>query len=122
MINFLSDDIFGLNGYSCADSDVFPLFEAAKFMIVFVQIAVPFGLVLWGSIDWFKALIAHDEKEMRMKRKPFLARVIAAIIVIVLPWLMTFISKVVAGSSNTANFWTCYHEAKPQINFIKIQD
>jgi hypothetical protein len=125
MFNFLEnttvDDILGLDGYSCATSDFFPILEATKFIIRIIQIAVPFGLIIWGSLDWFKALIAHDEKEMRMKRKPFLARVIAAMIVLVLPWIMTLISKVVAGESNTADFWTCYHEAKPRIDFTKLQ-
>jgi hypothetical protein len=126
MINFLDnilgEDVFGLEGYSCANSNVFPIFEAVKFFIIIVQIAVPFGLILWGSLDWFKALIAHDEKEMRMKRKPFLARVIAAMIVLVFPWLITLISNIVAGQSNTVNFFTCYHEAKPRIDFSKWQE
>lgn len=125
MFNFLEnttvDDLLGLDGYSCATSDFFPILEATKFIIRIIQIAVPFGLIIWGSLDWFKALIAHDEKEMRMKRKPFLARVIAAMIVLVLPWIMTLISKAVAGESNTADFWTCYHEAKPRIDFTKLQ-
>lgn len=125
MINFLDDigeDLLGIDGYSCASSDVFPFFEAAKFIIRIIQIAVPFGLVIWGSLDWFKALIAHDEKEMRMKRKPFIARVIAALVVLILPWIMTAISNVVAGESNTVNFWTCYHEAQPRIDFSKLQE
>ena len=112
----MDSDLF-LEGYSCKDTKYFPMFEAAKFIIIIIQIAVPFALIIWGSIDWFKALIAHDEKEMRMKRRPFIARVVAALIIMFLPWLINFISKTIAGRSSSANFWTCYNEAKPRINF-----
>lgn len=113
MIYFL-DDYLGLDGYSCEGSRLFPIFQTVKFAIRVVQIAVPFALIIWGSLDWFKALIAHDEKEMRIKRKPFVSRVIAAVLIIVLPWIIELISKQLAG---TNEFWTCYAEAKPKINF-----
>ena len=119
MIFFLDEVI--IDGYSCAGTRLFPLFQLAKFIIVLIQISVPFGLVIWGSLDWFKALIAHDEKEMRMKRKPFIQRVIAAIIVLVLPWLVQLIAKTFAGKSQTADFWTCYSEAKARIDFSSWQ-
>jgi hypothetical protein len=119
MIFFLDEVI--IDGYSCAGTRLFPLFQLAKFIIVLIQISVPFGLVIWGSLDWFKALIAHDEKEMRMKRKPFIQRVIAAIIVLVLPWLVQLIAEIFAGKSQTADFWTCYSEAKARIDFSSWQ-
>lgn len=120
MIFFLDEVI--IDGYSCAGTRLFPLFQLAKFIIVLIQISVPFGLVIWGSLDWFKALIAHDEKEMRMKRKPFIQRVIAAIIVLVLPWLVQLIAETFAGKSQTADFWTCYSEAKARIDFSSWQN
>ena len=120
MIFFLDEVI--IDGYSCAGTRLFPLFQLAKFIIVLIQIAVPFGLVIWGSLDWFKALIAHDEKEMRMKRKPFIQRVIAAIIVLVLPWLVQLIAETFAGKSQTVDFWTCYSEAKARIDFSSWQN
>ena len=116
MINFL-DDTFLLEDYSCEGTRWFPIFQTAKFVIRVIQIAVPFALVIWGSLDWFKALIAHDEKEMRIKRKPFIARVVAALIVFFLPWFVEFISKQLAGKKKTADFWTCYAEAKAIIDF-----
>ena len=118
MINFLET----LSNFSCKGTKLFPLFQAAKFMIILIQIAVPFGLVIWGSLDWFKALIAGDEKEMRMKRKPFFQRVLAAIIILFLPWIVQLIAKGFAGKATTANFWVCYSEAKPVIDFSSWQN
>ena len=113
MLYFL-EEFFDIEDYICADSKWFPIFELAKFIIVIIQIAVPFALIIWGSLDWFKALIAHDEKEMRIKRKPFITRVVAALIVLILPWIVQLISNHLSGK---AEFWTCYSEAKPRIDF-----
>ena len=117
MINFMDDLLFGLNDYSCEGSYLLPLFQTMKFFIVVIQIAVPFALIIWGSLDWFKALIAHDEKEMRMKRKPFIQRVIAAMIVLMLPWLIQLTSKYIAGKSTNNKIWKCYTDAKAKIDF-----
>ena len=105
-----------LTTYNCA-TDVKPLFDAALFVIRIIQIAVPFALVIWGSLDFFKALIAGDEKEMKMKRKPFISRLVAAIIILILPWLVKLIARQIAGSSTTSNFWTCFDSAEPKIDF-----
>ena len=108
--------------YSCVDTKYFPIFQLLKFIIVLIQIAVPFALIIWGSLDWFKALIAHDEKEMRMKRKPFISRVIAALIIFLLPFIIQFISKFIVGQDKTNTFWLCYSEAEPIIDFRNVQN
>ncbi|MBR2997937.1 MAG: hypothetical protein IKF37_02535 [Bacilli bacterium] len=118
---FFLEDIVGGEGidfenFSCA-SDLLPIFAAAKFVIRVIQIAVPFALVIWGSLDFFKALIAGDEKEMKMKRKPFISRLVAAIVILILPWLVELIAGQVAGNADKANFWTCYKQAKAKIDF-----
>ena len=122
MIYFLDDTFLGITNYSCAKSPLFPVFEAIKFAIVVVQIAVPFALIIWGSLDWFKALIAHDEKEMRMKRKPFIKRVVAALLVLCLPWLVQLVSNIIADNDKSNSFWTCYSEAKARVDFKSWDD
>lgn len=121
MVNFLVKEAL-INGYDCAGTKFFPLFQATKFLIVLIQISVPFALVIWGSLDYFKALIARDEKEMRIKRKPFVQRVVAAMIVLVLPWLIQLLSRYMAGKDNTSNFWKCYNQAKAKLDFSEWQN
>ena len=117
MINFL--DSIQITSYSCEGTKYFPIFQTAKFFIRVIQIAVPFVLIIFGSIDWFKALIAHDEKEMRIKRKPFLKRVIFAMLILILPWLVEMLSNEISGETSENSFWKCYSEAKPKIDFRK---
>ena len=113
MINFL--DVTGLSDI-CSDVKIIPILAAAKFVIRIIQIAVPFALVIWGSLDWFKALIAGDEKEMKAKRKPFISRLVAAIVILVLPWLVELIASQIAGD-RADSFWKCYHNVEPGIDF-----
>ena len=54
---------------------------------------------------------------MKMKRKPFISRLVAAIVILVLPWLVELIARQIAGDSRTENFWTCYSTAEPKIDF-----
>ena len=113
LFNFLE---VSLENFKC-DQDIQPIFNAALFIIRLIQIAVPFALVIWGSLDFFKALIAGDEKEMKMKRKPFIGRLVAAIVILVLPWLVELIAKQIAGNKDAGNFWICYNNAIPKIDF-----
>lgn len=117
LFNFLE---VSLENFKC-DQDIQPIFNAALFIIRLIQIAVPFALVIWGSLDFFKALIAGDEKEMKMKRKPFIGRLVAAIIILVLPWIVKLVAKQIAGSEDASNFWKCYDSAKPKLNFEQWQ-
>lgn len=118
MINFLDDSI-QITSYSCEGTKYFPIFQTAKFFIVALQISIPFVLIIWGSLDWFKALIAHDEHEMKMKRKPFFKRVVYAMLVLILPWIIETITNQVASKAVSDNLFTCYAQAKPKIDFSK---
>ena len=57
---------------------------------------------------------------MKMKRKPFISRLVAAIVILVLPWLVELIASQIAGQSNAETFWSCYHKARPEIDFSGI--
>ena len=54
---------------------------------------------------------------MKMKRKPFIGRLVAAIVILVLPWLVKLVAKQIAGSNKANEFWTCYDSAEPKIDF-----
>ena len=46
-----------------------------KLVLRILQIAVPIGLILFGTIDMAKAVIAGDEKKMKEAQKPFIKRI-----------------------------------------------
>ena len=112
VFNFLNETV----DIQVCDGDTLFIFQIARLIIRILQIAVPFALIIWGSLDFFKAVIAGDEKEMKAKRKPFVHRLIAALLVLLLPLLVDAIMKTIA-SKQEEGFATCWSKAK---NFESI--
>ena len=69
---------------------------------LFIRIAAPFIIVLLGSLDFFKSMIAGDEKKMKESRGKFIKRLIAFGLLIVLPFVVQFVFSVMGtyGSEN----------------------
>ena len=67
-----------------------------------IRIAAPFIIILLGSLDFFKSVIAGDEKEMKKSRGKFIKRLIAFILLIILPFIVQFIFSTMGtyGSDN----------------------
>lgn len=96
------------------DKDTLFIFQIARLIITIIQFAAPFALIIWGSLDFFKALIAGDEKEMKAKRKPFVQRLVAAVIILILPWI---VNLVITTFTSNNDFKTCWKKAS---NFRNI--
>ena len=94
-----------------ADNSVFLVYQIAYWVIRIIQFGVPFALIIWGSLDFFKAVISGDEKEMKQKRKPFLHRVIAAVLVLILPSLVNLVLKNINLTANS-DFVNCWNAVK----------
>ena len=117
-IEFLAGQTIKL---SACDSNTLFIFQIARVVIRFLQIAVPFALIIWGSLDFFKAVIAGDDKEMKQKRKPFIQRVIAAVIVLLLPMLVDIIMKNLAKDQE-GWFVKCWKDSADNGGGIKLPD
>ena len=77
-----------------------------KLVLRILQIAVPIGLILFGTIDMAKAVIAGDEKKMKEAQKPFIKRIIAAVIVFLIPIIVNMVlSFVTTGNSDWIDCW-----------------
>lgn len=96
------------------------IFQTARLIIRVIQFVVPFALIIWGSLDFFKAVIAGDDKDMKVKRKPFVHRVVSALIILLLPSLVNVIMRNIAKNSYN-RFAECWNNADPK-NGINITD
>lgn len=67
-----------------------------------IRIIAPFLVILFGSLDFFKSMIANDEKQMRQARGKFIKRLIAFLLLIILPFIVQFIFSTMGtyGSEN----------------------
>ena len=77
----------------------------AKLVLRILQIAVPVGLILFGTIDMAKAVIAGDEKKMKEAQKPFIKRIVSAIIVFLIPYIVQVIVGLVTSNTEYKDCW-----------------
>lgn len=101
LIPFLAD---------CGQEELVPIFHYAVVVVTVLQIAAPIALIIWGTIDFLKGIIAGDEKKISAARKPFIQRLISAVVIFLIPWIVnTAINLFVSD----ANGWkACYNAAK----------
>ena len=81
-----------------------------KFIIALIKFGVPVLLVIWGSWDLGKAVMAQKEDEIKNAQKLFIKKLVIAVCVFLVP---TFISLAVgivdqnaSKSGGNAGCWT----------------
>ena len=96
-----------------------PIVRILRKVIWYIQILVPIGLLLYGSIDLGKAVIASDEKEVKAAQTRLIKRVVYAAVVFLVPMLVTLVMNLVAGSgaadSDTTSWQNCWRASGSQI-------
>ncbi|MBO5183012.1 MAG: hypothetical protein J6B64_01300 [Bacilli bacterium] len=90
-----------------------------RLVVRILQIVVPAALIVWGTIDMGKAVIAGDEKKIKEAKKPLIQRFISAIIVFLIPFLVNIIVNFVTAKTEYKDCWNAATE--PKIN-IKEND
>ena len=80
------------------------------YVVKVIQIVVPIALIICGSIDLLKSIISGDEKKISAARKPFIQRLISALIVFLLPWIVNLVIGFASEEGN--NDWkACWKDA-----------
>ncbi|MBR2678276.1 MAG: hypothetical protein IKE63_02545 [Bacilli bacterium] len=68
-----------------------------------VVIIIPIALIVYGTIDLGKAVIASDEKEVKAAQKRLIQRFIYAVLVFFVPTLVYFAMNLIASSDSDAD-------------------
>ena len=86
-------------------------------LLPIVQIGLPIVLIIFGTIDLGKAVIASDEKEVKAAQGRLIKRFIYAALIFFVVTLVTVLMNVVANGANandeanTTNWYTCWKNA-----------
>ena len=102
--------MFILDG-KCAYGDLLPILDVIKFILTIIQYVVPVILILMGTIDLVKAVTQGKEDDIKKGQKTLISRAIAAVIVFLVPLLVT----VIMGLIGTPEWKTCWSEAEPRV-------
>ncbi len=102
LFNILACEV---NGVEIADSIV----NIFKFLIGLIKIGVPILLVIWGSWDLGKAVMAQKDDEIKNAQKLFIKKLIIAILVFLVPTFIGIALNVVDTSdSNGVKSQSCW--------------
>jgi hypothetical protein len=77
--------------------DFGPVLDIIETIIRIICIVVPIVLVIICSIDFTKAVIAHDEDAMKKAMNASIKKLIAGAIIFLLPFVVSFVMEIVGG-------------------------
>ena len=99
--------------FAACDKDLVIIFRLLYGVINLIKIFVPVLLILFGTIDLAKAVIAGKEDEMKKAQSTLIKRVIYAVAVFLVVTLVTFLMSYVAdtGVADTNSWKSCWNEA-----------
>ena len=95
-------------------SQLAPTISIIKTVLSLVQWAIPIILIVIGTFDMMKAVIASKEDEIKAAQKLLIKRIIYAVIIFLIPTIVYFVLNIVSNTSgvngaDAANFWSCWN-------------
>ena len=83
-------------------------------IVVAIQVVVPILLIIWGMIDFAKAIIGQDEDKIKAGQKTFIKRLIAAVVVFLIVTIVQLAINLAASIGGEGNdsgtAWSCAKE------------
>jgi len=74
--------------------------EFIKEILGLVKIAIPILIILLGSIDFVKAIIAKNDEQIKKAQSAFVTRLIIGVVIFFVPLILKFILRL-AGLSDS---------------------
>lgn len=98
---------------ACSES-LRPIISVFKTIIRYIQILIPIALILLGTLDLGKAVIAQDEDKISAGLQIFIKRLIYAVIVFFVVAIVQLVMGLVAdtdtGNADTTSWKSCWQE------------
>lgn len=97
----------------CQDDTMLKVFGLVKFVLNVICVIVPIVMIVLGTIDLFKAVVASKEEEIKKRQNTLITRLIAGIIVFLVPAIVTLIMGLIGQGGTGKNDWgRCWEKAK----------
>lgn len=94
--------------------DLGNIVKIVKFLLTIIQWVVPIILIVLGTIDLVKAVIAGKEEEIKKNQTNLIKRVIAAVIVFLVPMIVT----ILMGWLGNDDWKTCWNNTSGDIKTL----
>ncbi len=89
----------GSSFFDCSNERFVKIIRLLKAFLQIIQIAVPIGLILLGTIDFGKAVVSVDEDGIKKGQKTFFRRCVSAVLVFLVVTIVNLIMGIIAGSN-----------------------
>ena len=102
-----------LIGASDPCGGLLPLVKVIVQLIKIFMIVIPVALIIYGTIDLGKAVIASDEKEVKAAQGRLIKRFIYAALIFFVPMLVGVVMNIVSvgGEGDTTSWSNCWRSA-----------
>ncbi len=70
-----------------------------KNVLTIIQILIPIGLIIFGTVDLGRAVVAGDEKQIKENQQRLLKRAFAAVLVFLIVTIVTFLMEFIGGAA-----------------------
>lgn len=91
--------MFILKATACPSEEVKTIIGGIRYIVTLIQFVVPILLIVWGILDLSKAITAGKEDEIKKWRTALVQRIIAAVVVFLVPFLVFTITGLLGDSS-----------------------
>lgn len=107
---FLSFD--SPNPYTCGNleiefSGMVP--KVVSTIVLIIKIAVPIVLIIFGSIDFLKAVSASKEDEIKKGQQTFIKRLIAGVLVFLIIQIVQIIIRFASSGNDKKSITDCFN-------------
>lgn len=97
LINIMVEDTSGI----CSKDGLLPIFGFIGNIITIIKIAVPIILIVMGSIDLTKAVMASKDDEIKKAQTTLFKRAIVGVIIFFIPSIVTLLMNMLNQDSET---------------------
>lgn len=94
----------------CGDSNVLKAAKFAGYILFVVKILVPLSLIIFGSIDFIKAMVASDPNKIKDSGISLAKRTLAGIIIFFIPTIISLVLSLITTFNNDVktDYNKCY--------------
>ena len=89
----------------CQEKGVLKSLRFLGYLLLVVKIVIPILLIIFGTLDFSKALMSSDNDAMQKSTKSLVTRVIAGIIIFFIPTIVNFVFTL--AKSDNSSFENC---------------
>lgn len=106
-MSFLTLGAFDISGFCNTMKE---MVQIIGYVILIFKVAIPLLIIGLGVFDFGKAVVAEKEEEIKKQTKRLIFRVIAGVVIFMIPSIVTWLFGAISGYSSIeeqASFDTC---------------